>query len=178
MPGQDVKRVLGIDPFSRGVGFAVLEGPDNLVDWGLKATGKADNGKAVRVIEGLIKRFQPDLLALEDWDAAGARRCQRVERLLSRIAASEGKHIRVCLINQRHLRMIGPLPHVSTKSGRAGLLAERFPELQPFLPPFRKLWMPEADRMAIFDAVSFAVSCFPPKLEAPATKDQPAVKAR
>ena len=161
MRKKPARRVLAIDPYSRGVGFAVLEGPERLIDWGLRTTGRADNGKAVRVIEKLIDRFQPDVLALEDWDAAGSRRCGRVEELLDRIAAEEGKRAIVRLITLHEIRAIRSLPHTSTKYGRACLLAERFPELQPFRPPFRKPWMPEDDRMAIFDAVSFAVACFP-----------------
>jgi hypothetical protein len=151
---------LAIDPFSRGVGFAVLEVPECLIDWGLRTTGRADNAKAARVIEKLIDRFRPDVLALEDWDSAGSRRCGRVEELLDRIATAEGKRVLVRLITRHQLRAIGLLPQTSTKHGRACFLAERFPELHPFLPPVRKPWMPEDARMAIFDALSFAVACF------------------
>jgi len=153
-----VTRVLAIDPFSRGVGFAVLEGPDCVVDFGLKITRQADNAKAARVIDKLIDRFRPDILALEDWDSVGSRRCARVEQLLDRIAASKRNDLRVRLVTAHQLRGIGPLPQASTKYGRASLLAGRFPELHPFLPPVRKPWMPEDDRMAIFDATGFAVA--------------------
>jgi hypothetical protein len=161
MPGDTATRVLGVDPYSRGVGFAVLEGPDNVIDWGLRTTGRADNGKAARVIEALIDRFRPDVLALEDWGGAGSRRCRRVEKLLDRIATTKRKRVRVRLISRRQLQRIGPLPQVSTKYGRACLLAERFPELRAFLPRFRKPWMSEDDRMAIFDALGFALANFP-----------------
>jgi hypothetical protein len=161
MRKETAKRVLAIDPFSRGVGFAVLEGPERLIDWGLRTTGRADNAKALRVIDKLIDRFRPDVLALEDWESAGSRRCGRVQTLLDRIAATEGPRVLVRLITRRQIRAIGPLPQTSTKRGRACFLAERFLELQPFLPPIRKPWMPEDDRMAIFDAVSFAVAYFP-----------------
>ena len=161
MRKENAKRVLAVDPFSRGVGFAVLEGPECLIDWGLRTTGRADNAKAVRVIDKLIDRFRPDVLALEDWDATGSRRCGRVQTLLDRIAAAEGSRVLVRLIARRDIHAIGPLPQTGTKRGRACFLAERFPELQPFLPPVRKPWMPEDDRMAIFDAAGFAVACFP-----------------
>jgi hypothetical protein len=161
MRKETAKRILAIDPFSRGVGFAVLEGPACLIDWGLRTTGRADNAKAARVIDKLIDRFRPDVLALEDWDSAGSRRCGRVQKLLDRIAADEGTRVLVRLITRHEIRAIGPLPQTSTKRGRACVLAERFPELHPFLPPVRKPWMPEDDRMAIFDAVGFARACFP-----------------
>ena len=82
-----------------------------------------------------------------------------MEKLLDRIAAHEGPRVLVRLVTRRQLRAIGPLPQTATKYGRACLLAERFPELQSFLPPVRKPWMPEDDRMATFDALSFAVAC-------------------
>ena len=154
---------MAIDPISRGVGFAVLEGTDLLVDWGVRTTGSADNTKSARVIGKLIDRFRPDILALEDWDSDEARRCGRIQKLLDRIAAQEGKRVLVRAVTRREIRALGPLPLTSTKQGRATFLAERFPVLQAFLPPVRKPWMPEDDRMAIFDALSFAVACVQPR---------------
>jgi hypothetical protein len=166
MRKETSKRVLAIDPYTRGVGFVVLEGTDCLIDWGMRSTGKADNAKATRIIDKLIDRFRPDVLALEDWDSAGSRRCKRVQKLLDRIAATEGKRVLVRLITRREICAIGPLPQTSTKRGRACFLAERFPELQPFVPPVRKPWMPEDYRMAVFDALSFAAACFRTKKDA------------
>ncbi len=160
MRKENARRVLAIDPFSRGVGFAVLEGPEHLIDWGIRTTGRADNAKSARVIDKLIDRFRPDVLVLEDWDSAGSRRCGRVQTLLGRIATEQGRRILVRLVTRHEIHAIGPLPRTSTKHERARFLTERFPELQPFLPPLRKIWMPEDDRMAIFDALSFAVASF------------------
>ena len=159
MRAENARRMLAVDPLSRGVGFAVLEGQDHLVDWGIRTTGRADNAKSARVIDKLIDRFRPDVFVLENWDAAGSRRCGRVETLLRQIAAEQGRRVLVRLVTRREIRAIGPLPLTGTKHGRATFLAERFPELQPFLPPQRKPWMPEDDRMAIFDSLSFAVAC-------------------
>ena len=39
-------------------------------------------------------------------------------------------------------------------------IAERFPELAPRLPRFRKPWMSEDYRMSIFDAVALALTFF------------------
>jgi len=140
------------------VGYAVLEGRDNLVDWGLKTTRRADNQKASRAIESLLEWFRPDVLALEDWNATDSHRCLRVEALLDQIASAKHKHIQVRLVTRSELRAIGPQSQTNTKYGRACLIADHFPELRPFLPRIRKPWMPEDDRMAIFDAVGFALA--------------------
>lgn len=39
-------RVLAIDPSTRGFGFAVLEGPNRLIDWGVKET-KVDKKRKI-----------------------------------------------------------------------------------------------------------------------------------
>jgi hypothetical protein len=127
----------------------------------VKTTERANSAKATRIIEALIVRFRPDILAIEDWNASGSRRCDRVRRLLGRIASRGKKSVRVHLITARQLRALGPLNEVNTKYGRACFLAEQFPELQAFLPRFRKPWMSEEDRMAIFDALGFALAHFP-----------------
>ena len=158
-------RVLGIDPFSRGVGFAAVEEQFGLVDWGLRTTGRADNRKAVRLIEKLINHYQPDVLALEDWESTGSRRCERVEILLNLIANGAWKDMQVRLVSVKEVRRLGPIPDTGTKYGRASFFAAQFPELRAFLPPVRKIWMSEDSRMSIFDAVGFALACLPATIQ-------------
>ena len=51
--------------------------------------------------------------------------------------------------------------HSPTKYQRAVALVSRFPELEARLPRQRKPWMTEDSRINIFDALGFAVVCFP-----------------
>ena len=46
----------------------------------------------------------------------------------------------------------------TTKHAIAGLLVARFPELAPHRPRFRKPWMSEDERQAIFDAGALALA--------------------
>lgn len=48
-----------IDPFTWGVGFAVIECQEDLIDWGIRTTGQADNRRSARVFGKLIDRFSP-----------------------------------------------------------------------------------------------------------------------
>ncbi len=160
MSHQIPKRILGLDPFSRGVGFAVLEGPDTLIDWGLRTTGEAANGKAVTAIELLVQRFQPHVLAVEDWNSPGSRRCRRVKKLLDRIATRAWKSVAVRLVSRGQVRRVGPLSRTETKYSRACFLAERFPELLTCLPRVRRAWMSESDSMSVFDALGLALASF------------------
>ena len=33
---QKLQRIIAIDPTTKGFGFAVMEGPEDLIDWGIK----------------------------------------------------------------------------------------------------------------------------------------------
>jgi len=147
-------RVLGIDPSTRNVSFVVLEGPTSLIDWGTKTTRKADSPRALEIIRGLVDRFQPQVVAIEDCHARGSRRCARVRTLLDEIVSTVAHEYEVCRISTGSLRSYG-----QTKYERALALAGRFPELQPRLPRLRKPWMSEDERINLFDALSCALAC-------------------
>ncbi len=61
-----VKRVLAIDPTTKGFGFAVMEGPEKLIDWGVKGVRGSKNSECLRLISGLIDQYQPDVIVVED----------------------------------------------------------------------------------------------------------------
>src|SRR6266508_1886392 len=78
-------RVLAIDPSTRGFGFAVLEGPNLLIDWGVKETKNDKNRRSLKLISELIEQYEPAVLVLEDYAGKGSRRCRRVAELIDEI---------------------------------------------------------------------------------------------
>src|SRR5713226_5614006 len=78
-------RVLAIDPSSRGLGFVVLEGPERLVDWGIKKIAEDKNAECLKIVSGLIDHYRPHVLAMEDHAGRGCRRRSRVRALLQEI---------------------------------------------------------------------------------------------
>ena len=89
-------RMLAIDPSTRGLGFAVLEGPYRVLDWGVKeATGNKD-AKCVEIVLGLIDHYRPHVLVLENTAAEGSLRRARVRGLLEAIRnATRQKGVKV-----------------------------------------------------------------------------------
>src|SRR2546421_9874551 len=75
-------RVLAINPSVRGFGFAVLEEPDQLIDWGMRAIKGDKNTRCVQMVSDLIDRYQPDVLVVEDYRAKGSRRHLRIQELI------------------------------------------------------------------------------------------------
>ena len=154
-------RVLAIDPSSRGLGFAVLEGPERLIDWGVRQAAaesdEAKNAECVKTVAELIDRYQPHALAIEDAATDDSRRCERVQRLLEEIRAlARDKRIKVMSLTPERVRSA----FAPTKDVIAAAIAGRFPELAPRLPRPRTLTMSEQYEMPVFDAMAFAQAFF------------------
>ena len=79
-------RILAIDPSTRGFGFAVLEGQERLIDWGVKETKVDKNRMTLRLVADLIDLYQPTVIVVEDYAQEGSRRCSRVEKLINDIS--------------------------------------------------------------------------------------------
>ena len=154
MPAHlDRARVLSLDPYSRGFGFAVLEDADMLVDWGTSRAWEGGEDGVARRMKAILDRYQPVLIVLED---AGNRRGRRVVQTLAcitELASSRGIAIRQVSrgIVRDALRRLGPTRHDVVLA-----LSRLFPELEPRLPRRRKGWMSEDDRTNLFDAVALA----------------------
>ena len=83
MTAPEEKRILAIDPINRGFGFVVLEGPEYLVDWGVKEVPNNKNAHALWAIENLIGRYQPDKLVVEDYTSRDSRRTWTIHGCVS-----------------------------------------------------------------------------------------------
>jgi hypothetical protein len=153
------KRVLAIDPTSRGFGYVVLESPTTPVDWGGKAIRPKEEAKALVKVSDLIRHYRPEILVVED--CLGSRRCARVQGLIDRICRlveTEGVKCRHLPISR--VREVFRTFRANNKHEIAHAVAQQLPELASWLPPRRKPWMSEDYRMAIFDAAALALTYF------------------
>ena len=159
-----IVRILAIAPLSRGLGYAVMEGPDKLLAAGNKAILRHKNAGALAWAEKFIRFYQPDELVLPDVNAADTHRAQRIKILHRQMLGwTKKRQLKVKLISvtQQRERLLGNPK--GTKYAMAKMLAEKFPvELGNRLPPKRRPWMSEDPRMDIFDAVGLATTFWPP----------------
>jgi Holliday junction resolvasome RuvABC endonuclease subunit len=152
----EVRRVIAIDPTSKGFGYAVLESPVVLIDWGVKHAMADRKAKCLLQASELINRYQPEVLVVENTAAKGSRRCQRVVQLIENLhVLASAVGVRTWRISRRQVQRCFSKTGAATKRQIAVALAARFPELEPHLPPVRKPWMSEDERMSIFDALAF-----------------------
>ena len=154
-------RVLAIDPSTRGFGFAVLEGPNRLIDWGVKETKTDKRRRSLELIEALIEQYQPNVLVVEDYTVKGARRCRRIQGLINDISKLALKRkVKVRSFSRAKVKQVFSESGAINKQEIATAIAKQFPELVPRLPRFRKPWMSEDYRMSIFDAVALGLTFF------------------
>ena len=151
-------RVLGISLSTRGVGFALMEGESNLIDWGLRVVKGDKNARCLSHVGNLITRYEPTIIALEDTLSAGVRRVSRVHALSQEIVQLARSHnIRVKVFTRKHIRS-GLLRNPNgTKHAVAEQLAARFQgEIGFRLPRKRRCGKNADSRMDVFDAVALA----------------------
>jgi len=150
------KRVLAIDPTSRGFGFVVMESPSTLIDWGVKSVAPKEVSTILKKVSQLIRLYRPEALILED--PKHSRRCRRVQNLLAQmgeLACPEGLKHR--FISNSRIRKVFLTFGAVTKHQIAHVIAKQVPELAPRLPRYRKPWMSEDYRMSIFDATALTL---------------------
>jgi Holliday junction resolvasome RuvABC endonuclease subunit len=154
-------RVLTIDPSSRGFGFAVFEGPESLIDWGVKETKTDKNRRSLKLTADLIAQYEPSVIVLEDHAGKGSRRCRRATELIDGISSlALIRKVKVRRFSRADVKQAFAEFGAVTKYEIAVTITKRFPELAPRLPRFRKPWMSEDYRMSIFDAVAFGIAFF------------------
>ena len=152
-------RVIGIAPSAKGFGYAVFEGKETLVDWGISHVERNKTVLSLRKVEKLILRYRPDVLAIQDYWAKDSRRAIRIQDLGTRLRAlAKNLDVRVILISRRKVDRVIVGHERATKYVLAQALAKLFPEeLSSRLPPKRRPWTSEDNRMDIFDAVALAL---------------------
>ena len=155
------QRVLAIDPTYRGFGFAVLEGPRRLIDWGVKQMRRTKTARTILQSKALMEQYCPDVVVVEDWQGKGSCRCLRIGNIIRAIRTMANLYrIPTRCFSRNRVRQAFDFWNAKTKHQIAVVIALELPELRSRLPRLRKTSMSEDERMAIFDAVSFAFTYF------------------
>jgi hypothetical protein len=159
-PNPNYRRTLAVAPSTRGFGYAVMEGFDTLVDWGVKKIAGDKNKQSLLRVDELISLYQPELLVLSDTAAKTSRRAPRIKRLTERITKlAKEQMVMVALYSREQVRSAFFEDDMETKHELATLIAHRYPEeLGDRLPRKRKPWESEHSNMDIFDAVALALA--------------------
>lgn len=154
-------RVIAFSPASPCVGYAVFEGPGEIVDWGILRVPSKDTRKRLKRIRSLIDWFAPDTIVVENCAGQGSRRGLRVRRQIDAIARlGMGERIPVRSYSRQTIRQCFSRFQARGKDAIARVIAREFPEIESRLPKARRPWTPEDPRMTMFEASSLALTHF------------------
>lgn len=148
--------MLSIYPTTRGFAFALFEGPESPVDWGIKAVrGSMKNSHTLDQVQELFERYEPDVVIIENTDENGSRRSARIRRLyrsLGHLASSRSAGVHC--YSRDDIRKIFASVGAATKYEIAKAIATQMPAFSHRLPRVRKLWLSEDPRQSLFDALA------------------------
>jgi hypothetical protein len=150
-------RVLALAPSSRGYGYAILEEPFKLVDWGVKTVSGNWKVQALARVTEMVEHYEPHLIALPD--ISDGRRSKRTQLILDIAEFAKRRKLAVEFADKEDVKDFFFAGRPATKHQLAVLLSAHFPEeLGTRTPPKREAWMSEDYRMVIFTAVSLALT--------------------
>ena len=152
-------RIAAVSLSANGFGYAILEG-GALIEYRNKVFLTDKNANSLVHIEKFIVYYQPDVLVLNDVNAKGTYRAPRIKELHRKVVALAKRHkLKTKKISKAELRTLLLNDPKGTKHDMAEHIAKQFPdELASRVPPKRKLWTSEANRMDIFDAVGLVMA--------------------
>jgi hypothetical protein len=158
-------RILAIDLRSQLFGFAVLEGPGMLLDFGRKPCRITATRNTPMTVQkktaDLLTLFVPSTIVLKsEWGRRKQASSERKESIEAIKQEAAMRSVQMYFLNRRDIHRVFRQSGNISKYKIAGLIAEMFPELAWKLPPNRKNWQPEHHNMAIFDAVSLGLTYY------------------
>jgi hypothetical protein len=166
--------LLAIYPTTRGFGFVVFEGRRRTIDWGVKDARGDKNRRLLVKIEELVSWYRPEMIVLENAHGPTSRRAERIRHLHSLIVEfATNRKISVRQFSRSDIKLVFTNRDASSRYEIARAVSRELPDLAPWLPPPKKIWMSEDRWLGMFDAASLALtfydaqrnrSAFDPKL--------------
>jgi hypothetical protein len=157
---NDEKRVLALDVRPRSFGFAVFEGPNQLLDWGARSFRSGVNAvkiPAAKKLLALLDEFTPSAIVVRERPTGRTTRRTKMLAMIRKQAASRRTPVRLISREVVNRAFVG---FESNRYQVASALAQKFPALASRLPSKRKCWQSEGYGMSIFDAAALGVSYF------------------
>lgn len=158
---DDNEFVLGIHPTARGFGWVLFEGAASPFDWGsVEARGQKHN-KTLARLDALLDRYQPAVLALEQFEGESSRRGRRTKRLAAAMATiAKAKSVTVAIFTRAEIAATFSGSGGRTRQQIAQFVANNIDALRDRLPAKRKIWESERPNLALFSAAACALTWF------------------
>jgi hypothetical protein len=159
-------RILALDVHPKRYGYAVLEMPADLLDWGVRRQYRKDAPRRLnwvrKGLRDLLDRWRPSLIVTKQLSKPATSRLKKTRASLVAEARRFGIPVRP-VREAAILATFGGGRHV-TKHDIAQMLVQRFSFLAFLRPPLRKIYESQDYRMSMFAAVALALTVSAQKL--------------
>jgi len=152
---QDMTIYLSLFPNTQGLGYACIETPQSLVDYGVATIKPVSNEKSFARAKKLIELFRPTVILIRDNDDPVKHRAKRVEALSAMIATyAKTQNIPIYRYSRSQIQDVFEINGMKSKYAISKLIVQWFPELAPRQPKYRRASMNEEYNTGVFDAIS------------------------
>jgi hypothetical protein len=105
--------------------------------------------------------YRPEVLVLENAHGPRSRRAERIRQLhLQLVELAKTRKIALRQFTRSDIRAAFASRNASTKYEIADAVSRELPDLAPWLPPPKKIWMSEDRWLGMFDAASLALTFY------------------
>lgn len=158
---EKINIVFAVYPNAKGFGFVYMGNPRKLLDYGAVRIYPMSNKKVMERIKRSLDYFRPTIVVVQNPKGKSSRTGPRVRRLIRKIVKyAVEENLSVARYSRDQVREVFEQFGAVTKYEISQLLLTEFGELKRKSPAQRKLWECEDKNMAIFDALSLAVTWF------------------
>jgi hypothetical protein len=154
------ERVLALEVRPKKYGFVVLEGPDVLLDWGIRSYRNEQIVRSGR-FDSLLQSYAPHCVVIRLRRHHSQKAAEAVRNAITEISDDMGRHsIKTRFISWTTIRRIFERRGCKNKHQIHSLLAEWFDEISWKLPARRRPWQSERPNTLLFDALATGVAFF------------------
>lgn len=150
---------LAIYPASSVVAWVAFENPFLPYDWGFVTTRDQKNERALRAIEKIVNRLQPETVVLEAFEPRTSRRADRIGRLgraITALVADRGADVEVYPFTEVAACFAGV--GARTREEIAAAVLRHVDAFRHQLPKRRRPWESEPRNLALFSAAALALT--------------------
>jgi NAD-dependent DNA ligase len=161
MSKETNKIVFAVYPNANGFGFVYMENARKLIDFGAVRINPISNRRVIERIRRSINYLRPSIVIVQDPESKSSRTGRRVKQVIKNVLVlAEELKLKTEQYSRDQIREVLEQFGATTKYEISQVLIKEFVELERKLPKKRELWTSEDRNMAIFDALSLALTWF------------------
>ena len=158
MTSTDYTHILALDVRHSRLGYALFEGPNRLLDWGISRVPPHCTdivAWTTRRVKALLRDSSPDVIVVKRPIGQSRTINRSTSPILNSILETiQTQKVPLYFLEIEDVRAEFRAFEVRSKDDVASVLVQIFPDLLGRLPPKRKKWQSEPHRMILFDAIS------------------------